>query len=222
MAKSYHGSEKFKYLIGVDEAGRGPLAGPVALGAVLIPRAGYTRARRLFRTIRNSKHLSLAARERWYRLMLAARRDGRLAFACAYSSNLAIDRRGLSWAIRSALSRSIRNLASKNVQHRMLNISPINSHVLLDGSLKAPPKYLNQQTIIKGDETEMIIAMASVVAKVRRDRLIRRLAKKYPHYGFEVHVGYGTAAHYRALRRHGLSPLHRRSFLSRVLRAAAR
>ena len=86
--------------------------------------------------------------------------------------------------------------------------------ILLDGGLKAPAKYKDQKTIIKGDEKVKIIALASIIAKVSRDRHMRRLAKKFPDYGFEIHKGYGTRAHYRALHRRGLSPLHRRSFLS--------
>jgi len=197
-----------QYLIGIDEAGRGPLAGPVSLGAVSIPTKYLSAARKLFGKIKNSKHLSMAQRERWYRLMLAARQEGIINFACAYSSNTTIDIRGLSWSIRSALRRAIRKL----------NCPPRASKVRLDGSLKAPVEYCNQTTIIKGDEKEMIIAMASVVAKVRRDRLITRLSREYSGYGLEVHMGYGTAAHYKALRRLGPSLIHRRSFLGSLLR----
>jgi ribonuclease HII len=199
---------KAKYLIGIDEAGRGPLAGPVSLGAVSIPIKHLSAARKIFGKIKNSKHLSPLQRERWYRLMLAARQEGMINFACAYSSNVMIDTRGLSWSIRSALRRAINKL----------NCPPNYSKVRLDGSLKAPAEYLHQTTIIKGDEKEMIIAMASVVAKVRRDRLITRLSREYSGYGLEVHMGYGTAAHYKALRRLGPSFIHRRSFLGSLLR----
>ena len=192
-----------KYLIGVDEAGRGPLAGPISLGAVAIPVKYYRAARKLFRTIKNSKHLSLAQRERWYKLMLRGKQAGRLTFACAYSSNVMIDKRGISWATRSALRRAIHKL----------DYPPTCSKVRLDGSLKAPAEYRHQTTIIKGDEKEMIIAMASIVAKVRRDRLIKHLAPKYPGYNLETHVGYGTEAHYRALKKLGPSPIHRLTFL---------
>ncbi|MEK7117997.1 MAG: ribonuclease HII, partial [Patescibacteria group bacterium] len=85
--------------------------------------------------------------------------------------------------------------------------------VLLDGGLKAPMKYPNQKTIIHGDTKETAIAMASVVAKVLRDRHMIRLHKKYPQYDFATHKGYGTKAHYRALKKYGLSIEHRKSFL---------
>jgi ribonuclease HII len=220
---------KSKYLIGIDEAGRGPLAGPVAVGTVSCRLNDYHLVQKIFSKIKDCKKLSLNLRETWYWRLKEARRAGLINFACAYSSNLLIDKRGIVWGIKSALACALRQLENnrprgsiKNVKHLVFNISPKNSRVLLDGSLKAPAEYENQQTIIRGDDTEMIIAMASVVAKVRRDRLIKRLAKKYSGYGFEEHVGYGTAAHYRALAKLGLSPIHRRSFLSRWLRPGKR
>jgi len=89
--------------------------------------------------------------------------------------------------------------------------------VLLDGGLKAHPIFTNQETIIKGDEKEILIALASVMAKVARDREMEKLGEKYPHYGFETHKGYGTKKHYAAIRKHGFCPEHRRSFLTRVI-----
>ena len=91
------------------------------------------------------------------------------------------------------------------------------SLVLLDGGLKAPKEYLNQRTIIKGDEKELAIALASIVAKVTRDRLMVKLARKYPGYDLEMHKGYGTAAHYKALKNKGFSPIHRKSFLKKII-----
>jgi ribonuclease HII len=87
------------------------------------------------------------------------------------------------------------------------------SRILLDGGLRAPKLYLNQTTIIRGDESEPAIALASIAAKIRRDRHLVRLAQRYPDYGFEIHKGYGTARHYAALAQHGPCPIHRRSFL---------
>jgi ribonuclease HII len=88
--------------------------------------------------------------------------------------------------------------------------------ILLDGGLKAPPKYLNQKTIIGGDEKEPLIALASIVAKVLRDRRMVRYAKIHPKYSFEVHKGYGTALHRRLIKKHGPSVLHRRSFIKNL------
>ena len=88
--------------------------------------------------------------------------------------------------------------------------------VLLDGGLRAPKEYKNQKTIIKGDEKELAIALASIVAKVTRDELMVKLSKKYIGYGLEKHKGYGTAYHYKALKNKGLSPIHRKSFLKKL------
>ena len=85
-------------------------------------------------------------------------------------------------------------------------------HILLDGGLKAPPEY-SQETIINGDELVPLISLASIAAKVTRDRLMIELAKKYPLYGFEKHKGYGTSFHYEMLKKHGLCDIHRRSFV---------
>jgi len=87
---------------------------------------------------------------------------------------------------------------------------------LLDGGLHAPKEYTNQETIIKGDEKEMIISMASVAAKVVRDREMVEMAQKYPEYGLEKHKGYGTKAHYENIRKNGISPIHRVTFLTRL------
>jgi ribonuclease HII len=208
MVQNYPDSKKFKYLIGIDEAGRGPLAGPVAVGAVSCRGEDYLKIRKIFGKIKDCKQLSLNLREMWYARMLKARKEGLINFSCAYSGNLVIDKRGIVPAIRSALGRTLGELKR----------NPVSSYILLDGGLKAPVEYMNQKTIIRGDEKEMLIAMASVVAKVRRDRLIKKLAEKYPGYELEKHVGYGTLAHYRALGKLGLSAIHRRSFLNGFLR----
>jgi ribonuclease HII len=114
-----------------------------------------------------------------------------------------IDRIGIAPCIRIALARVIDRL----------NVSPRKVRVYLDGGLKAPKHYINQETVIKGDEKIPAISLASIVAKVTRDRYMFRMASRYPGYGFEKHVGYGTKAHYGAIRKIGLTPLHRRYFL---------
>lgn len=187
-----------KFIIGIDEVGRGPLAGPVAVGAL----CATPRMLKKFRLIKESKQLSHAQREVWYERIVAAC-GNELCFAVSFVSPQIIDRSGITFAIRLALARSIEKLA----------VDPKACMVLLDGGLKAPEKYLYQQTIIHGDAQEVAIAMASVVAKVLRDRRMVRLHKKYPQYGFALHKGYGTKAHYRALKQHGPAQIHRKSFL---------
>ncbi len=193
-----------RFVLGVDEAGRGPLAGPVAIGVVMVPE-GFNVAKE-FPGIADSKKLSEKERERIYKLLKARAntdlQNPYIQFCVRFGGHEMIDRRGIAVVVRSAVARGVRSLAPETDEIR----------ILLDGSLKAPPEY-HQQTIIGGDENVPLISLASIVAKVRRDRLMKRLAKKYPHYGFEIHKGYGTAAHYKALKKHGPSPLHRRSFL---------
>ena len=192
---------KIAYLVGVDEAGRGPLAGPVAVGVVAVPIKLKSAIRRY--AVRDSKKLSPRDRDQWYRFLNQERRAGNIYFATALVSEKIIDSRGIVPAVR---------LGIKNCLQR-LKLEPGICEIRLDGSLKAPRRFRCQQTIIKGDETEPIIALASIAAKVRRDRRMIRLAELYPEYDFEIHKGYGTAAHYQKLKIHGPCFIHRRSFL---------
>jgi ribonuclease HII len=188
-----------RYLIGIDEAGRGPLAGPVSVGAVLL-MPHFDRAR--IRDVRDSKQLSEVAREEWYKRIKCWEREGSLRFAVSYSSNEQIDTWGIVPAVRSALARSISKLSA----------DPAKCVVLLDGGLKAPDIYSRQKTIVRGDASEPVIALASIAAKVRRDRLMKRLSREYPGYEFHIHKGYGTKRHAQAMAEHGLSAIHRRTF----------
>lgn len=190
-----------RFLIGIDEVGRGPLAGPVAVGVAMATPATIKK----FKAIKESKQLSRARREEWY-AKICAEGSG-VAFVVACVSARTIDKRGIAPCIRSALARGLKKLSP----------DPKRVRVLLDGGLCAPEEFTDQETIIRGDTKETIIAIASVVAKVERDRMMFRLDKKYPAYGFERHVGYGTKAHIRALQHHGFSPIHRRSFCKNIL-----
>ncbi len=197
-----------KYLIGVDEAGRGPLAGPVAVGVVMAPR-GFS-IKKAFPGVADSKVLSEKKRKEIYKLLQSAPPAGgrrsthkkKLQYIVVFASAATIDTIGITKALQRCVYSGVRKLSpeTKNVR------------VLLDGLLHAPPEYA-QQTIIRGDASEPIISLASVAAKVRRDALMRRLSKKYPQYGFETHKGYGTKKHYAAIRRRGPCAIHRRSFL---------
>ncbi|HEY4524669.1 MAG TPA: ribonuclease HII [Candidatus Paceibacterota bacterium] len=198
--------KKTTYLIGLDEAGRGPLAGPVAVAAVAL-MSGVTLDIRMARvTLRDSKQLSPLRREQWFRWLKQAQRNKKLNFAVSLVGEKIIDRRGIVPAVKIGIGRVLRRL----------KIAPGRSRVLLDGGLRAPAKYKNQRTIIRGDQTIPIIMLAATAAKVRRDRRMVRLARRYPNYQFDIHKGYGTRRHYIALRHHGLSPLHRRSFLKNL------
>ena len=200
-----------EFLVGVDEAGRGPLAGPLDLGAVLLPLSGVepmTFALADYPAGNDSKKLTAKARETWRAKVMSLKVEGYLDFAVSFVSPKFIDDYGMSAALRYGLK--------KNLQK--LSLDPAKTRLLLDGSLRGPKEFKYQQTIIKGDESELVIALASIVAKVARDFYLVKVAKDYPGYGLEQHKGYGTAAHCEAIVRLGPCPLHRRSFLTRLLK----
>ncbi len=187
-------------MLGADEAGRGPLAGPVAVGVVAVPE-GFDVARE-FPGVADSKKLSEKQRERFFALLEARAAAGDARFVVEFEGADIIDKEGIARAVRYALSRGVRALAP----------DAKTTMVQLDGALYAPAEYA-QQTIVGGDASVPLISLASIAAKVTRDRLMTELAVTYPLYGFERHKGYGTRAHYEALERHGLCAIHRRSFL---------
>ena len=191
------------YVIGIDEAGRGPLAGPVAVGAVLISERFD---KRFFRGIRDSKQLSADERELWFKLIIEAKKNGDLDYAVALVSERIIDRHGITHAIRLGIKRVLKSL----------NPEIFETHIFLDGGLRAPIKYVHQTTVIKGDEKIPVVSLASIAAKVTRDRKMIRLAEKFPEYDFHIHKGYGTRKHKEALARYGTSSIHRQTFLKRI------
>jgi len=194
-------------MIGVDEAGRGPLAGPVSVGVVMVEEQ-FDVARE-FPGVRDSKKLSEKKREKIFEMLKARVAKGGVRFTVEFESAEVIDEEGIAIAVRRALSRGVNNICGNQISSN-LRISDF--HILLDGALKAPPEY-SQETIINGDELVPIISLASIVAKVTRDKLMLNLAKKYPEYQFEKHKGYGTALHYEMLKKHGLCDIHRRSYI---------
>lgn len=197
-----------KYILGIDEAGRGPLAGPVAVGIVQLEAQSYKLKAKeeWFKGLKDSKKLSERARDEWFAKIKKAEKEGWLQFAVAFGSARMIDKKGIVFAIQDSLSRALLKLGS----------NPKKTTILLDGGLKAPQNYIYQKTIIKGDEKEPVIALASIVAKVSRDKLMKKNSRKYPKYDFEKHKGYGTLGHYQKIKRHGTSILHRKSFLKAI------
>lgn len=187
-----------KFVLGVDEAGRGPLAGPVAVGILRAPKDFDFYA--VFPNLNDSKKVTEKRREEMFETLVALAKEGTLSFCVKSVDAEVIDRVGISEAIASCVEKGVRSLAEAS-----------NSHVYLDGSLHAPKEY-TQETVIDGDASIPAIMLASIAAKVSRDRLMKKLAKTYPHYGFEQHKGYGTKAHITAIRTMGLTPIHRRSF----------
>jgi len=190
------------YIIGIDEVGRGALAGPVVVASARVP-AGLRLPLRALGPLKDSKKLSVKQREAWF-AWFRNHPDISYAIARVYPRN--IEKLNISQAA---------NLAAWRSHERIIKGNAAMHQVFLDGGLYlgrgAQPQ--NARTVIKGDEKIRAVAIASIIAKVTRDRAMVRLAKQYGGYGFEVHKGYGTAAHRRALRAHGPCPAHRRTFI---------
>lgn len=181
-------------IAGIDEAGRGCLAGPVVAAAVILPLAACSRLDRLA-GVRDSKLLTAGQRGR----LAAEIEDTALGIGVGVSSSWEIDGIGIVGATRRAMRRAV----------EALELTP---DLLLIDALRLPELTYQQQAIIKGDRLCLSIAAASVVAKVRRDEWMGMLEQAWPGYGFGTHKGYGTVAHLQALTALGPSPIHRRSF----------
>lgn len=180
----------YRVVAGIDEAGRGPLAGPVCVAAVVLPE-GFDHP-----VLNDSKQLSEARRERLYEQLT---KDAAIRWHCVSVEPAEIDRINILQATWSGMRAAA------------LALHPQPDAVLIDGRpVKAYP--LHQVALVKGDSLSYSIAAASIIAKVRRDRFMIELAAAYPEYGFEVHKGYPTPRHLDALRKHGPCPHHRRSF----------
>lgn len=186
-------SEKgFKLICGIDEAGRGPLAGPVCAAAVILPEHAEIPG------LNDSKKLSDKKR----RELMPLIKEQALAYGIAFASEAEIDEINILQATFLAMKRAL----------ELLNIQP--DLVLVDGN-RDPNLGLTTETVVHGDSLSANIAAASVLAKVTRDDLMIELAEKYPQYGFEVHKGYGTKVHYQALEQFGPCEIHRQSFLKK-------
>lgn len=206
-----------KIIIGIDEAGRGPLFGPVAVGTVIVNATLFKQIRKKgsLRGLTDSKKLSEKERERLYTELKALEKQNILRCACTLVSAKIIDTRGISFAIKSGIQKNLKKLVGS-----VWNTATTKSiKVLLDGSLKAPSEFSNQKTIIKGDLKEPIISAASIIAKVTRDRYVTKIAqsKKYAKYKIAEHKGYGTAIHRALITKYGLSDMHRKSFCGRLI-----
>lgn len=182
----------FHAICGIDEAGRGPLAGPVCAAAVILPEGLEIPG------LNDSKKLTDKKRRKLFPII----EEQALAYGIGWASQEEIDDINILQATFLAMSRAV----------EQLNIRP--DLALVDGN-RAPTLDLPVETVVKGDSLSASIAAASVLAKVSRDDVMLRMAEEYPGYGFEVHKGYGTKAHYEALRTFGPSPIHRRTFLKK-------
>jgi ribonuclease HII len=182
--------EGARHIAGVDEVGRGPLAGPVAVAAVILDPADLPKG------VDDSKALSAAEREKLFEIILRKA----LSVAIAFASAEEVDLLNIRGATLAAMARAV----------NALSLRP--AFALIDGSDWPPGLCCEGRAIIKGDASCLSIAAASIVAKVARDRMMTRLDALYPDYGFARHVGYGTKVHLEALARCGPTPFHRLSF----------
>lgn len=193
-----------KNTIGIDEVGRGCLAGPVVVVAAMV--RGSVRNSRLG-TLKDSKKLTKLQREAWFDYFI---KNKDIDFALARVYPRKIEKINISGAANLAALRAYGRL----LKRQTLSVRPV---VFLDGGLFLGARARqpsHAKTVIKGDEKIRAVAVASIIAKVSRDRFMARMAKKYPDYGFEIHKGYGTKMHREAIVRHGICPMHRLTFLS--------
>ena len=180
----------FQYICGIDEAGRGPLAGPVVVASVIMP------ADSMIEGVNDSKKVSEKKREKIYEQIL----EEAISYGVAIIGQDEIDEINILNATKKGLTISLQELTKKP------------DLILVDALNGIDTMGIPYDSVIKGDAKCYSIAAASIIAKVTRDRIMREWDKIYPEYGFEKHKGYGTAAHIAAIREYGLCPIHRRSF----------
>ena len=185
-------AQGYEVICGVDEAGRGPLAGPVCAAAVILPKGLQIPG------LNDSKKLTDKKR----RELMPLIKEQAIAYGIAFATHEEIDEINILQATFLAMQRAL----------DQLEVRP--DMALIDGN-REKDFGLPVKTVIKGDSLSANIAAASVLAKVTRDELMETMAQEYPQYGFEIHKGYGTKAHYAALKEHGPSPIHRMSFLKK-------
>lgn len=184
-------------ILGIDEVGRGPLAGPLVVGAVILP----VEEKEWFNELKDSKKLTAKKREKLNEIILAEAATG-----LGWVSNVELDEVGMSEALRLATRRAVKAVQELHAPF---------SQIMIDGKVNflkgtSLGKYVS--VIVKADDLIREVSAASIIAKVARDKYMTEMAKKYPEYGFDKHVGYGTAFHRKAIEEFGVCPEHRRSF----------
>ena len=192
---------KEKIVFGIDEVGRGPLAGPVIAVAITVSRpTPRPQAEEWGGRVRDSKKLTPKQREDTYAFL---KESPEVFWAVSRVGEKIIDKINILQATKLAMEKAVLSLEKK--------IGKRAEMLLIDGNFGIE-LVRPQESIIKGDETVFLISLASIVAKVERDRLMQKMHKKYPQYGFDKHKGYGTKQHYRMIAQHGICQIHRKSF----------
>lgn len=196
------------YTIGIDEVGRGPIAGPVVVCACAI-KDGVDIIKYFPKGIlRDSKKLSEKQRSALLEAVTPHIKNGEIVFGIGEVDAVTIDEIGIVPSINVALKKALEMLQNEGISR--------DAFIYLDGSLHAPEQY-KQETVIKGDEKIESVSLASIFAKKYRDDLMAELSLQYVGYGFDSHVGYGTKAHYAAIQEKGLTILHRKTFLKSLI-----
>ena len=209
-------TQGFSGVVGIDEAGRGPLAGPVVAAAIVIKNKDFS----LLALVNDSKKLSEKKREELYAL-LTNHQD--IAWGIGIVDEITIDKINILQATKLAMQEAVVNLVQKIDDHRFFTID----YLLIDGNFKInwnPAAFAKsygepkQEAIIKGDQKVFSIAAASIIAKVTRDKIMQKMHQQYPEYGFDKHKGYGTALHIAKIKELGVSKIHRQSFCKAFLK----
>ena len=192
-------------IAGIDEAGRGPLAGPVVVACVIMPRDS------MIEGVNDSKKVSEKKREKLYDQII----EEAIAYGVGIVSQEEIDRINILNATKEGLTMAIKEM-EKDLKEKQRSFEKPEI-ILVDALTQIDTDGISYKSIIKGDAKSYSIAAASIIAKVTRDRIMRQWDEVYPMYGFEKHKGYGTAAHIAAIKEYGLCPLHRRSFVKNIV-----
>ncbi len=192
-------------IAGIDEAGRGPLAGPVVVACVVMPRDS------MIEGVNDSKKVSEKKREKLYDEII----NEAIAYGVGIISQDRIDNINILNATKEGLTTAIKEM-EKDLKEKNRGFEKPDI-ILVDALTKIDTNHIPYESIIKGDSKSYSIAAASIIAKVTRDRIMRQWDEVYPVYGFAKHKGYGTAAHIQAIKEYGLCPLHRRSFVKNFI-----
>lgn len=188
-------SEKIQYICGIDEAGRGPLAGPVVVASVIMPKDS------MIEGVNDSKKVSEKKRELLYDKII----EESIAYGVGIVGQEEIDRINILNATKQALTISLKELQTKP------------DLILVDALNNIDTLQIPYKSIVKGDAKVYSISAASIIAKVTRDRIMRQWDEIYPQYGFITHKGYGTKSHIQAIKENGICPLHRKSFVKKII-----
>ena len=206
VEEELYNEKGLKAIAGIDEAGRGPLAGPVVVACCLMPRNS------MIEGVNDSKKISEKKREMLYEQIT----NEAISYGIGIINQKEIDEINILQATKKGLTEAIKDMENKLAEKPELGIIKPDA-ILVDALTKIDTDGIPYKSIIHGDAISYSIACASIIAKVTRDRIMRKMDEMYPQYGFAKHKGYGTAAHMQAIRENGLCPLHRRSFVKNII-----